>query len=86
MVSHGKVCHSIVVNDAIVAVTEVPDLFSDNEEADTWLLLHAHQTAQVFNSMTIKSPDTDVIVLYMDKLQDFHSCFLLFRTGSGTNN
>ena len=27
----GDVCHSIVVNDAVVAVTEIPDLFSDHE-------------------------------------------------------
>ena len=44
VVSHGDVCHSIVVNDAVVAVTEVPDLFSDHEEAYTRLLHHAHQT------------------------------------------
>ena len=45
IVSHGEVCHSIVVNDAVVAVTDVPDLFSDHEEADTRRLLHAHQPA-----------------------------------------
>ena len=44
VVSHSDVCYSIVVNDAVVAVTEVPDLFSDHEEADTRLLLHAHPT------------------------------------------
>ena len=55
---HGDVCHSIVF-----AVTEVPDLFSDHEEADTRLLLHVPQTARVFSSVTIKSPDTYVMVL-----------------------
>ena len=47
VVSHGDASHSLVVNDAVVAVSEVPDLFSDHEEADTRLLLHAHQTARV---------------------------------------
>ena len=87
IVSHGEVCHSIVVNDAVVAVTEVPDLFSDHEEADTRLLLHAHQAARAFSSsVTIKSPDTDVMVLSLAKYRDFHGCLLLFMTGSGSNN
>ena len=86
VVSHGEVCHSIVVNDAVVAVTEVPYLFSDHEEADTRLLLHAHQAARAFSSVPIKSPDTYVMVLSLAKSQDFHGCLLLFMTGSGSNN
>ena len=74
IVSHGEVCHSIVVNDAVVAVTEVPDLFSDHEETDTRLLLHAHQAGRAFSSVTIKSPDTDVMVLSLAKSQYFHGC------------
>ena len=42
VVSHGEISHAIVVNDAVVAVTEVPDLCSDHKEADTRLLLHAY--------------------------------------------
>ena len=86
IVSHGEVCHSIVVNDAVVEVTEVPDLFSDHEEADTRLLLHAHQAARAFSNVTIKSPDTDVMVLSLAKSQYFHDCLLLYMTGSGSNN
>ena len=86
VVSHGDVCHSIVVNDAVVAVTEVPDLFSYHEEADTWLLLHVHQAARAFSSVTIKSPDTDVMVLSLAKSQDVHGCLLLFMIVSDSNN
>ena len=86
VVSHGDVCHSIVVNEAVVSVTEVPDQFSDHEEADTRPLLHAHQTARVFSSVTIKSPDRDGMVLSLAKSQDFHDCLLFFMTGSGSNN
>ena len=86
VVSHGKVCHFIVVNNALVAVTEVTDLFSDYDEADTRLLLHAQQAARVFSSVTIKRPDTDGMVLSMTKFLDFHSCLLLLMTGSGSNN
>ena len=84
VVSHGDIPQSIVVNDAVVAVTEVPDLFSDHKEADTRLLLHAHQADWAFSRVTIKSPDTDVMVL--SKSQDLHGCLLLFMTGSGSNN
>ena len=83
MVSHGEVCHSVVVNDAVVAV---PDLFSDHEEADTRLLLHVHQAAQVFSSVTFKSPDTDVMVLSLAKPQYIHSGLLQFVTGPGSRN
>ena len=86
MVSHGEVCHSIVVNDTVVAYAKVPDLSSDHEGADTWLLFHAHQAAQVFSSVTIKKPDTDVMVLAYAKSHDFHGCLLLFMTGSDRNN
>ena len=86
VVSHGDVCHSIVVNDTVVAITEVPDLFSYYEEVDTRFLLHAHQTARFFSSVTIKSPDTDVMLLSLAKSQDFHGCLLYFMTGSGSNN
>ena len=46
----------------------------------------AHQAARAFSSVTIKSPDTDVMVLSLAKSQDFHSFLLLFMTGSGSNN
>ena len=59
---------------------------SNHEEADTWLLLHAHQTARVFSSVSIKNPDRDVMVLSLAKSKDFHGCLLLFMTGSSSNN
>ena len=75
VVSHGEVCHSIVLNYAVGAITEVPDLFLDHEEADTRLLIHAHQAAQVLSSVTIKSHDTDVMVLSLAKCFMVVSCF-----------
>ena len=86
LVSHGEVCHFIVVNDAVVAVTDVPDLFSDHEKADTLLLLHAHQATHVFSSATIKSPNTDVMLPSLAKSHDFNSCLLIFMEGSDSSN
>ena len=81
VVLHGDVCHSIVVNDAVVAVTEVPDLFSDHEESDTRLLLHVHQDARVFSSVTIKSPDKylDYITWWMYILSHFGRSYCVFQ-------
>ena len=86
VVSHGDICYSIVVNDAVVSVTEVSDLFSDHEETDIQPRIHAHQAAQVFSSVTIKSPDTDAMVLSLAKSQDLHGCLMFFMAGSGSNN
>ena len=86
MVLHCEVCHSIVVNYAVVTVTEVPDPFSDHEVADTQLLLHTHQAAQVFSNVTIKSPDTNVKVISLAESHDFQGCLLLLMTGFGREN
>lgn len=42
---------------------DIPDLFSDHEEAYTRLLLHAKHASQLFSCIIIQSPDTDVAVL-----------------------
>ena len=42
--------------------------------------------AWVLSSVTIKSPNTDVMVLSLAKSQEFHGCLLLFMAGSGSNN
>ena len=41
-------------------ITEpLPELTTDHEEADTLLLLHAKNASTAFNSIIIKTPDTD---------------------------
>ena len=42
---------------------ELAPLFSDYEEADTRLLLHAQHASQEYERIIIQSPDTDVAVL-----------------------
>ena len=86
IVSHGEACHSLKVIENALEVQRISELFSDHEEADTRLLLHARHAAQVFSTVVIKSPDTDVMILSVAKSHDFHECVLLFLTGTGIDN
>ena len=65
-------------------VEECHDLFSDQEEADTRMLLHASHAAENCQRIVIDSPDTDIIVLcvyfyrHIQGIQEFY-----FYTGTG---
>lgn len=63
-------------------VQQVPELTCNHEEADTRLLLHAHHAASNgYNTVIIRSPDTDVALLAAALLPDI-SAHILFRTGT----
>ena len=59
-----------------------PVLDSNHEEADTRLLLHAKHAASTHNTLIIRSPDTDVLVL-CTALQHFIGKDIYMMTGSG---
>ena len=49
-VSHGEMCHRFCTNNREeVQIEECEELFSDQEEADTRLLLHAKQASRTHN-------------------------------------
>lgn len=56
-------------------------MVSDHEEADTRMILHAHDCASNYNRIVVQSPDTDVIVLCVYAFHDIHCQQLWFRTG-----
>ncbi|CAC5416585.1 unnamed protein product [Mytilus coruscus] len=57
-------CHKIYVENEIVKSVECTELLSKQEEADTKMFLHAkHAADKSFDSIVIKSSDTDVEVL-----------------------
>lgn len=85
VISHKDQCHSVSVEEAKVVVNEVSDLFSDHEEADTRLLLHAIHAVRDSTTVVIKSPDTDVFVLSLAAAHEIPAADLLFLTGSGDN-
>ena len=61
--THGHKCHAIKLNDTVLDVTEIKDLESTQEEADTRILLHAAYASKSCSDLVIRSPDTDVFVL-----------------------
>ncbi|XP_067931036.1 uncharacterized protein [Watersipora subatra] len=70
-------------NDASPPVSEVPELHSDHEEADTRLLLHATH-ARAYGTVLIKSPDTDVAILCLSHFPKMNCERLIFATGVGS--
>ena len=71
-------------NNDKVRCNEILELKSNQEEADTRLLLHAHHAARVHDQIIIKSPDTDVFLLCV-ALQTTIGKKLFFLTGTGNN-
>lgn len=61
--THENECHRFQATASTLSITEVPELESDHEEADTRLLLHAHHASTNHQDIVIRSPDTDVFVI-----------------------
>ena len=82
-VSHGKMCHQLSTNSGEdVLIEECEELYSDHEEADTRLLLHAKQASRSHNHVIIRSPDTDVFILLLGHRSAIPTA-LYFDTGIG---
>ena len=84
---HEEFCHHVYsrADTPMLLVEEVPELFSDHEEADTRLLLHAKHASQNHSDIIIKSPDPDVFVLCVAKANEITGN-LLFETGAKERN
>lgn len=72
IVTHGKKCHIIELINGNLLVREISELFSDHEEADTRMLLHASNASTVFKNVIIKTLYTEV---------HFMQNFLVARVG-----
>jgi len=78
------------VDGLSVSATEVDELRSTHEEADTRIILHCmyamkHQNLDNEHSIVVKSPDTDIFILLLayQHLMDDLGNDLLFETGTG---
>ena len=82
----GDRCVQLSSNDGVsVQRTEVPELQSNQEEADTRMLLHAcHATSSGAESVVIRSPDTDVVVIGLWAANQLQ-CRLVMDIGSGSH-
>lgn len=73
--SHGQKCHRLNVDKRNVArVEEIPELYSDYEEADTGLLLHAKHASIAYKAITVRSPDADVFILMLGRKSAIDAC------------
>ena len=45
----------------------VAELYSDQKEVDTWILLHAKHASSTYNIIVIATPDTDVFIMCITK-------------------
>ena len=79
--THQSLCHSYVQSSDGLVVTEVVELESDHEEADTRLISHAHHASTNYNKIIIKSPDTIVFIIALGSLGAINSD-LYFATGT----
>ncbi|CAB4012975.1 Hypothetical predicted protein [Paramuricea clavata] len=61
--------------------SSVSSLFSDQDEADTRLLLHAKHASNTHQRVVVQSPDTDVAVLCVVHFQNIRCRELWFQTG-----
>ncbi len=74
----------LVPSDEAVSCTEIWDLFSDHEEADIRLILHASHASQMHAKVLIRSPDNDVFVIALNASWAIPSQ-LFFQTGMRKN-
>ena len=81
----GEKCYSLMSIGNSVALTEVPEMHSSQEEADTRVILHclyeSHNLSQD-DIIIVRSPDTDVLVLLLYYCGSF-GCTVVFDTGVG---
>ena len=79
--TYGGSCDLIELGRGTTTVRKVDALACDHEEADTRLFLHAAHASQSHDTIMIKSPDTDVAIIFIalsSKLKGNH----IFLTGT----
>ena len=80
-------CHvfySSECRDAPVVCSVCPELESNNEEADTRMVLHGKHASNFYDTVIIRSSDSDVLIFFLAMMHNFRSkdIFLIACTGS----
>ena len=81
-------CHvfySSECRDAPVVCSVCPELESNHEEADTRMVLHAKHASNPYDTVIIRSSDTDVLILFLAMMHNFRSKDLFLIAGTGSN-
>ena len=65
-----------------MSCTEIKELSSDHEQADTRMIAHARHASLSYSNVIVKSPDTDVLLIALNAINDIFAN-LFFETGKG---
>ena len=80
--THEAKCYRFYQSNGLLSCSEVPQLCSDHEEADTRMVAHAKHASQLYSTIIIQSPDTDVFFIALNASTDIDAD-LFFETGVG---
>ena len=61
-ITHEDKCHRLTPLRNNIMCQEVEELSSDHEEEDTRMIAYAQCASEMFPSIIIKSPDTDIVI------------------------
>lgn len=82
--THKEQCHRLFESQEGIICSEVTELKSNHEEADTRMLCHALHASMNYPSVIIKSPDTDVFFISLNASSVIPSK-IYFETGNQDN-
>ena len=68
--AHEDKCHKLTELLGDMSCTEIEELSSDHEEADTCMIAHARHASLSYSNVIIKSPDTDVFFIALNATND----------------
>ena len=80
--AHEDKCHKLTELLGDMSCTEIEELSSDHEEADTRMIAHARHASLSYSNVIVKSPDTDVFLIALNAINDIFAN-LFFETGKG---
>ena len=78
--AHEDKCHKLTELLGDMSCTEIEELSSDHEEADTRMIAHARHASLSYSNVIVKSPDTDVFFIALNATNDIFAN-LFFETG-----
>ena len=82
--THEDKCHKLTELLGDMSCTEIEELSSDHEEADTRMIAHARHASLSYSNVIVKSPDTDVFFIALNATNDIFAN-LFFETGKGNS-
>ena len=87
-ICHSKYCHKIESSVDEVNVDDITELRCDHEEADTRMYLHAHHASHTdsVDTVIIRSPDTDVVILGLNFVDAISVKVKLYQHITGRNS